>query len=141
VFAAKKEASMAPNKSPAQVMAEQRARRSISERYVNPARLEQNSDYQDRIDRSPPRPVEETFLHRGDDGLAEAIIKKQLADEEEAERLKDATVSEVVDLRLAGFIWYAQVYAPSQRPCLWSLPKVRRSSGHGSSAANPGPSR
>jgi hypothetical protein len=88
---------MAPNKSPAQVMAEQRARRSISERYVNPARLEQNSDYQDRIDRSPPRPVEGTFLHRGADGLAEAIIKKQLADEEEAERLKDATVSEVVD--------------------------------------------
>ena len=88
---------MAPNKSPAQVMAEQRARRSISERYVNPARPEQNSDYQDRIDRSPPRPVEGTFLHRGDDGLAEAIIKKQLADEEEAERLKDAAVSEVVD--------------------------------------------
>ena len=88
---------MAPNKSPAQVMAEQRARRAISERYVNSGRAEQNSDYQDRIDRSPPRPIEGTFLHRGDAGLAEAIIKKQLADEEEAERLKDATVSEVVD--------------------------------------------
>jgi hypothetical protein len=32
---------------------------------------------------------------RGDAGLAEAIIKKQLADEEEG--LKDATVREVVD--------------------------------------------
>ena len=88
---------MAPNKSPAQVMAEQRARRAISERYVNSGRAEQNSDYQDRIDRSPPRPIDGTFLHRGVTGLAEAIIKKQLADEEEAKPLKDATVSEVVD--------------------------------------------
>ena len=85
---------MAPNKSPAQVMAEQRARRAISERYVNPTRAEQNSDYQDRIDRSPPTP-ERTLPQRGDAGLAEAIIKKQLADEEEG--LKDATVREVVD--------------------------------------------
>jgi hypothetical protein len=88
---------MAPNKSPAQVVADQRARRAINERDVNRARPAQNSDNQDRIDRSPPRPVEGTFLHRGDDSLAEAVIKKQLADEEEAERLKDATVSEVVD--------------------------------------------
>jgi hypothetical protein len=89
---------MTPNNSPAQVMAEQRARRSIiSERYVNPARPEQNSDYQDRIDRSPPRPVEGTFLHRGDDSLAEAVIRQQQAEAEEAERLKDVTVSEVVD--------------------------------------------
>jgi hypothetical protein len=84
---------MAPTKSPAQVMAEQRARRSISERYINPARPEPNSDYQDRIDRSPPRPVEGTFLHRGDDRLAEAVITRR----NDAERLKDATVSEVVD--------------------------------------------
>jgi hypothetical protein len=87
---------MAPNKSPAQVLAEQRARRSI-ERYANPAGRDQNSNYQDRIDRSPPRPNKGTFLRRGGAGLAEAIIKKQLADEEEAERLKDMTVSEVVD--------------------------------------------
>jgi hypothetical protein len=78
---------MAPNKSPAQVMAEQRARRAISERYIDSVRSEQHSDNQDRKDRSPPSP--------GD--LAEAIIKKQLADEEGAERLKDATVGEVVD--------------------------------------------
>ena len=83
---------MAPNKSPAQVMAEQRARRSISERYVDSARPEQNSDYQDRIDRNPPRPI----LRPGDKGLAEAIIKTQL-DEEETDGLKDVTVSEVVD--------------------------------------------
>jgi hypothetical protein len=88
---------MAPNKSPAQVMAEQRARRAISERYVNPARPEQNSDNQDRIDRSPPRPVEGTFLHRGDDSLGEAVIRQQQAEEEEAEQLKEATVREVVD--------------------------------------------
>jgi hypothetical protein len=80
---------MAPNKSPAQVMAEQRARRAISERYVNPARPEQNSDNQDRIDRSPPRPVEGTFLHRGDDSLGEAVIRQQQAEEEEAEQLKE----------------------------------------------------
>src|SRR5688572_4547903 len=87
VFAGKKEASMAPNKSPAQVMAEQRARRAISERYVGPTRPEANSDDQDRIDRSPPKPVGRTVRHRGGDGLAESIIKRQLADEEEAERL------------------------------------------------------
>ena len=78
-------------------MAKQRARSAINERSVDPARPEQNSNNQDRIGSSPPRPVKGTFLHRGDDGLAEAIIKKQLANEEEAERLKDATVSEVVD--------------------------------------------
>ena len=88
---------MAPNKSPAQVMAEQRARRSISERYVDPASPEQNSDYQDHVDRQPPRPVDGTFLHRGEDGLAAAIIKKQQVDAEEAERLKDVSVSELVD--------------------------------------------
>jgi hypothetical protein len=88
---------MAPNKSPAQVMAEQRARRAISERNVDPARPERNSAEQDRIDRSPPKPVGPTLRPRGV-GLAEAIIKRQLTDEEETdERLKDATVSEVVD--------------------------------------------
>ena len=54
---------------------------------IDSVRSEQHSDNQDRKDRSPPSP--------GD--LAEAIIKKQLADEEGAERLKDATVGEVVD--------------------------------------------
>jgi hypothetical protein len=78
-------------------VADQRARRAINERDVDRARPAHNSDNQDRIDRSPPRPVDGTFLHRGEDSLAEAVIKKQLADEEEAERLKDATVSEVVD--------------------------------------------
>jgi hypothetical protein len=88
---------MAPNKSPAQVMAEQRARRSISERYLDSARPEQNSDYQDRIDRNPPKPSERSLLYPGDKDLAEAIIKRQHAEAEEAERLEDATVSEVVD--------------------------------------------
>jgi hypothetical protein len=91
---------MAPNKSPAQVMAEQRARRSISARYLDQALTEQDSDHQDRIDRSPPRPIEETFFHPGDKRLAEAIIKRQHAEAkeaEDAERLKDVTVSEVVD--------------------------------------------
>lgn len=88
---------MAPNKYPAQVMAEQRARRSIGERNTDPARPERKPDNQDRIHRSRRRSVDGTFLHRGEDGLAKAIIKKQLADKEEAERLKDASVSEVVD--------------------------------------------
>jgi hypothetical protein len=97
VFAWKKEASVAPSKSPAQVMAEQRARRSISERYLNPTSPEQNPDYQDRVDRSPPASIEGTFLHRGNDGLAEAVIRQQHAEAEAADRLKDVTVSEVVD--------------------------------------------
>jgi hypothetical protein len=97
VFAEKKEASVAPNKSPAQVMAEQRARRAISERYVNPASPEQNADPQDHIDRSPPRPVDGMFLHRGGASLAEAIIRERLTDQEEGDRLMDVTVSEVVD--------------------------------------------
>ena len=88
---------MAPNKSPAQVMAEQRARRAISERYVDPARPEANSDNQDRIDRSPRSSSGGRSGIAADDGLAESIIKRQLADEEEAERLNDASVSEVVD--------------------------------------------
>jgi hypothetical protein len=82
---------MAPIKSPAQVMAEQRARHSISQRDLDKiAELEGPAE----------RPVDGTFLHRGDEALAEAVIKQQHAEQAEADRelmFKEVSVSEVLD--------------------------------------------
>jgi hypothetical protein len=60
---------MAPNKSLAQVIAEQRGTRAISAPYIDPARSEPNLDDKDRIDRSLPKPVGRTVRHRSDAGL------------------------------------------------------------------------
>ena len=92
---------MATNKSPTQLLAELRARRLISQRYLDRNNPDQDPERQDWLDRNrPPVDVEGTFLHRGSEELAEGIIKQQHEEQEAAERdrvLQEVTISEVVD--------------------------------------------
>jgi hypothetical protein len=92
---------MATTKSPAQLLAELRARRMISQQYLNRNNLEQDPERQDWMDRNrPPAVVEGTFLHRGSEELAEGIIRQQHEEQEAAERdrvLQEVTITEVVD--------------------------------------------
>jgi hypothetical protein len=97
----KRNEAMATRKSPAQLLAELRARRMISQQYLDRNNLEQDPERQDWLDRNrPPAVVEGTFLHRGSEELAEDIIRQQHEEQEAAERdrvLQDVTITEVVD--------------------------------------------
>ena len=91
---------MATPKSPTQLLAELRARRLISQRYLDRNNRDLVPERQDWLDRNRPPVVEGTFLHRGSEELAEGIIKQQLEEQRAAGRdrvLQEVTISEVVD--------------------------------------------